>query len=79
MTSADSRSTGPDEPRRRYSEAEEAAFRACGLNPKYGPAQVGTAGIAYLDGYAERLERLLPQLRVAVAALRREIAMEVAS
>lgn len=63
---------------RRYSDEEEAAFRACGVNPMYGPAQF--AGGHYwpdeLDKRADRMERLLPQMRLAARALRREIATD---
>lgn len=61
-----------------YSDAEEAAFRACGMNPMYGPAQF--AGGPYwpdeLERRAQRLEALIPHLRLAAAALRREIAAD---
>jgi len=63
---------------RRYSDAEEAAFRACGMNPMYGPAQFagGPFWPDELDRRADRLEVLIPSLRLAAAALRREIAAD---
>lgn len=63
---------------RRYSKTEETAFRACGMNPMYGPAQYagGEHWPDELDRRADHLEALIPHLRLAASALRREIARD---
>lgn len=68
-------------PDRRYTPDEESAFRACGMNPMYGPAQY--AGGMYwpdeLEKRADRMETCAAQTRIAAAALRREIAADGAT
>lgn len=65
-------------PTRCYTDAEERALRAAGLDPKRGPAQFA-GGHWWPDELlrrAKEAERLVPLLRVASAALRREIASD---
>lgn len=54
------------------------AFRACGMNPQYGPAQFagGTYWPDELERRADRMEACVSHLRLAAAALRREIAAD---
>jgi hypothetical protein len=63
---------------RQYSAEERAALRAAGLNATDGPAQFagGHWWPDELDRRADEAEALFPKLRVAAAALRREIAAD---
>ncbi len=63
---------------RQYSAEESAALRAVGLSPTTGPAQC--AGGHWwpddLERRADEAEALVPKLRLAAAAMRREIAAD---
>lgn len=64
-------------PQREYSADELAALRLAGLRPQEGgPAHYATGDWwpSELERRADDAERLIPHLRLAAAAMRREIA-----
>lgn len=63
---------------RNYSAEEAAALLAAGLTVARGPAQFagGDWWPAELEARAAKAEALVPKLRLAASALRREIALD---
>jgi hypothetical protein len=63
---------------RRYSADEMRAFKAAGLDPTQGPPQFASGHWwpDELERRANEAEALVPLLRLAAAALRREIAID---
>jgi hypothetical protein len=70
--------TDPTMSLRQYSAEEAQALRAAGLDPTKGPAQFagGQWWPDELNRRADEAEALAPKLRLAAAALRREIAID---
>jgi hypothetical protein len=66
---------------RHYSPEEARAFRAAGMDPTGGPAQFagGHWWPDLLERRAVEAEASVPLLRLAAAALRREIAADPAT